>query len=137
MKRAQASLETLIVLAALFAAFLAFAPVLARASALVSFSTATTRHSRVFDAIWSAARDASVLGDGNSFSFRVTPPTPANISIEGGVLNYSFSAAGESKSFARNAGFPLLLANESIPEGALVFRVSNKAGVVSVSVVQG
>jgi hypothetical protein len=136
--RGQASLETLIVLSALFAFLLAFIPVINQARELIEFAK-TAGNAQAFAERFSAdLKQAQLLGGGNAREWV--------FSLNAGELEVSFDPASNvlrmvlnygshSKKIEEKLGFPIFLSGESrLKKGDFVVRAKNNAGRVEASI---
>ncbi|OIO25997.1 hypothetical protein COX85_01530 [Candidatus Micrarchaeota archaeon CG_4_10_14_0_2_um_filter_55_9] len=99
MRRAQSSIEALIVVAALIAFFAALAPYYSRISAFSTAASLAVREQAFCDVLASKARDARLL-PGSSFSFNLSAPVNATIYFDG-ELHCNFS---RGNNFSRDVG---------------------------------
>ena len=136
--RGQASLETLIVLSALFAFLLAFIPVINQARELVEFAK-TADQAQAFAERFSAdLKQAQLLGSGNAREW-VLSPTSGEIEVSfdaaANALRITANYGSHSKKLIKEIGFPVFLTGESrLKSGSFTIRVKNDSGRVEASI---
>lgn len=131
-KRAQTSLEMLVVLAALFAFFAAFLPVIRGGIEAAEFSVAARANAAALNDLAGMAREAFVLGRGNSFSRRVWLAGNGTLGFNAtsSSLALAFSEAGRSKTILVPLDFELDLEGLNFSRGSHVVFVNNSGGPV-------
>ncbi|MFN7088613.1 MAG: hypothetical protein ACK4NX_02240 [Candidatus Paceibacteria bacterium] len=135
----QASLETLIVLSALFAFLLAFIPVVNQARELIEFAKMVGQAQAFASRLSSDLKQAQLLGDGNArewaFSFA---GGEMEVSLtNSNVLVVSCSYAGHSKKIETVLGFPASLSGETrLAAGSFIVRVKNDYGHVEAEILK-
>ncbi|MGC8850763.1 MAG: hypothetical protein ACP5O3_00835 [Candidatus Micrarchaeia archaeon] len=139
-KHSQASVELIILLAALFAFLAAFIPAINSARALANFAAVSRAQESALSRVAEAASHASVLGNGNSFSTPVFLPadnTSFFFDADSGELRMSFASSGRASNSSRALSFPVSLYNATrLPRGSFQATVSCLNGEVRVSFAQ-
>ena len=130
--RAQASLEMLVVLAALFAFFAAFLPVIKGGIEAAEFSVAARANEAALDGVAGMAREAFVLGRGNAFSRRVWLAGNGTLGFNATAssLVLAFSEAGRSKTISILLDFELGLEEANFSRGSHLVSVNNSGGAI-------
>ncbi len=123
----QASLELLVLLAALFAFFTAFLPVIKEGIELAKFSAASKVNEAAFIHLTGMAKEASVLGKGNRFSkaLRLEGNGFLRFNESTSVLSMNFSSGRRSKQFSAVIDFSFKLDATNFSSGNRVFSVEN------------
>ena len=136
--RAQASMELLVILAALFAFFAAFLPVIREASEFAEFSVAAKMNEAAFNHLTGLAREVFVLGRGNCFSRHVRLAGNGSLWFNDStsVLWMNFSARRHSMNFSARLGFGLALNSTNFRAGNAELTVENRGTVVEAGVIQ-
>jgi len=131
-KRAQASLEMLVVLAALFAFFAAFLPVIKGGIEAAEFSVAAKANEAALSHFAGMAREAFVLGRGNSFSRTVWLAGNGSVRFNEttSMLALDFSEAGHSKRLVAQVDFALNFSGANFSRGSHLLSVNNSGGAV-------
>ncbi len=141
--RGQTSLETLIVLSALFAFLLAFIPVVIQARELIEFAKTAGQAQAFAERLSSDLKQAQLLGGGNArewvFSLTGGEVTVSLVSLapDASVLVVTSFYAGHSKKIERTLGFQASLAGETrLAAGSFIVRVKNDAGRVKAEILK-
>jgi hypothetical protein len=132
--RAQASIEALILIAALFAFLLAFIPAINNARELVKYGIATKGAEAAMQEIHDALREIVVLGGGNVISREINLPADALVYYEGpsSELRLSVRVGGRTKNFSRDTIVPVALRGGNLTRGSYLVRMANNGSIVSI-----
>lgn len=137
--RSQASLELLILLAAMFAFFTAFLPVIKQAVELAEFSSAAKTNEAAFIHLAGMAKEAFLLGKGNrlSASARLEGNGSLWFNESTAVLWMDFSRAGHSKKLSASVDFSFKLNQTPFSSGYYLLRVENAGAAVEAFIGSG
>ena len=136
--RGQASLETLVVLSALFAFLLAFIPVVNQARELVEFAKTVSQAQVLANRLSSDLKQAQLLGDGNAREWVfVLSSGEIIVSFSNSSLLLVSSYANHSKKIEFALGFPVSASGETrLTPGSFTVRVWNDFGRVKVKILK-
>lgn len=136
--KGQASLELLLILAALFAFAVALAPVFSSSMRKARSAVVDNAQALALAQIAGAVREAEILGAGNSFAVRVRfPADSTTLAFDGsqGVLSMNYSFASQSRQLNERFGFPLSLAQPQkvFPRGSFDVEIAFEKNAVGIS----
>ncbi|MFH0922676.1 MAG: hypothetical protein V1811_01305 [Candidatus Micrarchaeota archaeon] len=132
LRKAQLSIELLLLLAVLFAFLLALAPIITKTQAAANLAASTKSNQIALETISSNARQAYLLGNGAQLEAKIVLKTPVEIVSSPPVLEMRFSAGNVSKSVSTDLGFELSPSQTNLENGVFKAVFSNTAGKVSV-----
>lgn len=135
-RRAQASIEVLVALAALFAFLAIILPSASKAFDASRFQSIYSSEKKFFGELAFHSRNAVLLSEGTRFSFNALLPAE-NTSIRfveaGGLLEISFWAGGKSRNFSESFPQAVYAPSKNFSEGAYSFSVFNNGSGIVVS----
>lgn len=134
MMKAQASLEYLLVLSALFAFLLAFVPLINDAVEAAKFNAVLIQEQNSFQKIIDLAEEANVLGNGNSLSEELYFPTETSIVFNelNNNLSVSFTAFNKTKTLWRKMNSNIKLEMHQKLSGHYSARISCEDGTIGI-----
>lgn len=130
-RKAQLSVELLLLLAVLFAFLLALAPVINKTREAAELASSTKANQIALETIATNARQSYLLGNGAQLEAKVVFKTDVAMNSAPPLLEMNFSSASVSKTISADLGFELLPLQFALEKGVYRAVFSNSAGKVS------
>jgi hypothetical protein len=134
MRRAQSSIELLLVLAALFALLLAFTPIIKDVRSATEQKLVVAQEQELLQTVSDLAGKVRILGEGSVLSQEVRVPVETTIVYEGGFIKTEFPLGNSTKTLAKEIAFPLSL-QKNLAKGTYRLFAENSGGLVQVDFV--
>ena len=133
-RKAQVSLELLLVLAALAALLVAFVPLIQQAAGAADYAVTAKQMQIVLAQVATDCREAKLGGSGALFVRDWFLPERAAFSFDAGASEFKadFDSGGEARSVSAHVGFPVVFSGESLERGRIRVSVENKGGSIDV-----
>lgn len=134
-RRGQASLETLVVAAALLAFLAVFLPFVAQTRSITRYGESAVEEKLFLATLAEDARQARLLGEGNAFArdfFLPANRTILSFDETAQSLELVFEESGKTASFSEPVGFRVALGKQVFERQKVFYSLKNEGGAIVV-----